>query len=141
MVERMSSEEYRALLEGKGKAANAAGAPSAAKRKNKFNAKKVVEDGITFDSKREAERYGQLKLMERAGLISDLKLQVPLFLEGKDGPMLTETGRPMRLTVDFQYTDNKTGLIVWEDAKGKPTRDYLVRKSAAEAQGFKITEV
>lgn len=141
MVERMSSEEYRALLEGKGKTANAAGAPSAVKRKNKFNAKKTVVEGITFDSAHEARRYSQLRLMERAGKISDLKLQVPLFLQGQDGPMLTETGRPMRLTVDFQYFDHETGLTVWEDAKGEKTRDYLVRKSAAEAQGFKITEV
>lgn len=133
MAERISASDYLASLEqdkgGKGG------------RKNKYNARKTVVDGITFDSAHEAQRYGELKLLERAGTISNLKLQVPLILQGKDGPMLTETGRPMRLTVDFQYTDNRNGLTVWEDAKGKKTRDYVVRKSAAEAQGFKITEV
>jgi len=133
MAERMSAADYRASLD-QGKSALGAS-------KNKYNARKTVVDGIIFDSGHEAKRYGELKLLERAGTISDLKLQVPLILEGKDGPMLTETGRPMRLTVDFRYTDNRTGLTVWEDAKGKKTRDYVVRKSAAEAQGFKITEV
>lgn len=43
---------------------------------NKYNAKKVEIDGITFDSKKEAARYCDLKLMQRAGEIRDLQLQV-----------------------------------------------------------------
>ena len=43
---------------------------------NKYNAVKVNVDGITFDSKKEAERYSELKLLERCGAISDLELQV-----------------------------------------------------------------
>ena len=44
---------------------------------NKYNARKVAVDGIAFDSVREARRYKELKLMQQAGKISDLRLQVP----------------------------------------------------------------
>ena len=43
---------------------------------NKYNAQRVKVDGITFDSKKEAKRYSELKLLERCGAISDLELQV-----------------------------------------------------------------
>lgn len=47
---------------------------------NKFNARKAVVDGITFDSKKEANRYRDLKLLEKAGEICCLRLQVPFEL-------------------------------------------------------------
>ena len=133
MTERMTLAQYRSHVAKAGKHEKGG--------KNKYSARRTVVDGKSFDSAHEAKRYSELKVMERAGHISNLELQVPIFLEGREGPMLTETGRPMRLTVDFRYLDESTGLTVWEDAKGKKTRDYLVRKSAAEAQGFKIIEV
>ncbi len=48
-------------------------------RKNysKYKAKKIIVDGITFDSKKEANHYCELKLLERAGKIKNLQLQVP----------------------------------------------------------------
>ena len=46
------------------------------KKSSKFGAKKTIVDGITFDSKWESERYGQLKAMERGGIVTDLELQV-----------------------------------------------------------------
>jgi dsDNA-binding SOS-regulon protein len=49
-----------------------------AKRKNKYNAKKTVVDGITFHSKKEADRYCELRLLQKAGQISHLELQ-PVF--------------------------------------------------------------
>ncbi|MGH1414853.1 MAG: DUF1064 domain-containing protein [Pelagimonas sp.] len=112
-----------------------------AQGKNKFGAQKVTVQGIKFDSKREANRWSELRTLERAGQISNLKLQVPIMLEGRDGPMMTRKGRQMRLTVDFSYIDSKTGLTIFEDAKGMPTRDYEVRKAAAAAQGVKVVEV
>ena len=111
------------------------------RRTNKFSARKTVFDGIRFDSKKEAERWAELRLLERAGEIADLRRQVPLELEGRDGPLLTRTGRRMRLTVDFAYTDLRTGLTVYEDAKGMPTRDYEVRRAVAAAQGIDVKEV
>ncbi len=79
--------------------------------------------------------------MARAGEITDLRRQVPLLLEGHAGPLLTRTGRRMRLTVDFTYTDMNTGLTIYEDAKGFATRDYEVRRAVAAAQGIEVIEV
>lgn len=42
---------------------------------NKYNAKKTIIDGIEFDSRTEAKRYGELKILERGGIISGLTLQ------------------------------------------------------------------
>jgi len=111
------------------------------KRSNKYSAQRTMLDGIKFDSKREARRWAELCLLERAGEIADLRRQVPLELEGRDGPLLTRTGRHMRLTVDFVYVDKRTGLTVYEDAKGVPTRDYEVRRAVAAAQGVEVIEV
>ncbi len=126
---RMSAAELReAMAQGKGK-------------KNKYNAQKTEVDGIKFDSAHEAKRYGQLKILERAGHISDLRLQEVIYLHGKNEPLKTSKGRAMRLTLDFTYIDSKTGLRVYEDAKGMPTRDYEVRKAVAAAQGVEVIEV
>lgn len=45
-------------------------------KKNKYSNKKVTIDGITFDSKKEANRYCELKLLQRAGKIKNLQMQV-----------------------------------------------------------------
>ena len=108
---------------------------------NKFRAKPQVIDGIRFDSKKEAKRWAELCLLQRQGEIADLQRQVPIMLEGRDGPLLTKTGRKMRMTLDFSYTDTKTGLTVYEDAKGMETRDFLVRNAVAAAQGVKVNIV
>ena len=47
---------------------------------SKYRAKKITVDGITFDSRKEARRFAELRLLERAGKIKDLKLQVPFEL-------------------------------------------------------------
>jgi hypothetical protein len=62
MSEVMTREEYQAAI-------------AKPKRGNKFGAKRTVVDGITFDSKREAEVYSDLKLLERAGRISGFERQ------------------------------------------------------------------
>jgi hypothetical protein len=110
-------------------------------KKQKYSAQRVEVDGISFDSKKEARRWGELKLLVRAGEIRELRRQVVLPLEGRDGPLLTRTGRRMRITVDFGYVEVLTGLTIYEDAKGMPTRDYEVRRSVAGAQGVEIVEV
>lgn len=48
--------------------------------KSKYHAKKSVVDGISFDSKKEADRYLVLKSQQRQGIISDLQMQVPFVL-------------------------------------------------------------
>lgn len=111
-------------------------------KRNKYGAKKTVRDGITFASSHEADHYSRLKLLERAGEIKDLERQVPIMLEGRDGPLRTRTGQHMRLTVDFRYKDKALGwATVWADSKGAITRDYEVRKAVAEAMGYTIVEM
>ena len=102
---------------------------------NKYRNKKTVLDGITFDSMKEAKRYKQLKIFERAGLIKDLKLQVPFVLIDK-----TSYGRAIKYVADFVYTeDNK---MVVEDVKGVRTDVYRLKKRLlAERYGIVIKEV
>jgi hypothetical protein len=108
---------------------------------SKYRAKPQVIDGHRFASKKEAARYRELLLLQRAGEIRNLELQVPIMLEGKNGPIRSRAGRQMRLTVDFVYEDKRIGWAqVWEDSKGMATRDYEVRKGVAEAMGYEIKE-
>ena len=108
---------------------------------NKFGAIPTTVDGIRFDSMREARRWGELRLLEQAGEIRNLRRQVAIPLEGRDAPLKTRTGRAMRLTVDFVYEDRRLNWAeVYEDSKGKPTRDYEVRRAVAQAMGIEVKE-
>jgi len=127
MSERMSAAQLRQMQEQ----------PKA----QKYGAQRTTVDGITFDSKKEAKRWGELKLLEQAGEIIELRRQVVVPLVGRDGPLWARKGRQMRITVDFGYVEVATGLTVYEDAKGLPTRDYEVRRAVAAAQGVEVVEV
>lgn len=110
-------------------------------KKNKFSAQRVELDGISFDSKKEARRWSELRMLERAGEVRGLERQVRIDLIGQNGPLKTRTGRAMHITVDFSYEDRRLGWAkVYEDAKGIPTRDYEVRRAVAEAMGIRIIE-
>ena len=78
-------------------------------------------DGHKFPSQKEAKRYQELKLMEKAGTITDLQLQVPFPLVKK-----SEYGRELRYYADFVYFDN--GEMVVEDTKGYKTDVYKLKK-------------
>jgi len=113
------------------------------RRRSKYNAKKTVVDGITFDSKAEARRYGELKLLERAGLISKLKLQpkyvlIPAYTNGNGRKI-----RAMHYIADFEYYDHERKRIVIEDVKGHKTREYKLKKKLFEKRykPMTITEV
>lgn len=97
-------------------------------RASKYHAKKVEVDGIVFDSKKEARRYSELRIMEKAGIISDLQRQVKFVLipaqrepdkVGKRGGIkkgkLLE--RECSYVADFVYTDVNGNRVV-EDVKG-----------------------
>lgn len=92
------------------------------RRGNKFNARKVVLDGITFDSGIEARRYNELFLLAKAGEISDLEVHPPSY------PLVVNGVKISVYTCDFRYKCN--GVTIVEDVKGKPTRtrDYILRK-------------
>ena len=108
---------------------------------NKFGAIATTVDGIRFDSLKEARRWGELRLMEKAGEIRNLRRQVKIPLIGQAAPLKTRTGRAMKMTVDFAYEDSRLGWAeVLEDSKGTPTRDYEVRRAVVQAMGLEIKE-
>ena len=107
---------------------------------NKYGNKKTVINGITFDSKREARRYEELRLLEMGGVISDLKLQEKFILvpaQRIDGKVVE---RELSYKADFSYIEN--GKKVVEDAKGYRTDKYRIkRKLMLWVHGVRIREV
>lgn len=107
-------------------------------RMSKYHAKKTVVDGMTFDSRREADRYLVLKSMEEDGDIEDLRRQVryelvPAFdVDGKHY-------RPVFYVADFVYVED--GKEVVEDVKGMRTDTYKLKaKLFARRYGKVIRE-
>ena len=119
---------------------------------SKYKSKKCHYDGITFASGKEMKRYVQLKLMERAGEISELKLQVKFELipAQREPDVIGPRGGvkrgkiieyPCHYVADFVYLD-KEGKYVVEDAKGYRTKDYKIkRKLMLFIRGIKVSEV
>ena len=98
---------------------------------SKYHSKKVVVDGITFDSKKEAKRYQELKLMERAGIIKELELQKEFELQPgfkKNG----KTYRKITYKADFCYFHNEEYKYICEDVKGFKTEVYKLKKKLFE---------
>lgn len=95
-------------------------------RTSKYNARKVTLDGHRFDSKKEAGRYMQLKMLERVGEISGLELQPRFELQGKFR-YKGETIRKVEYVADFRYVD-KDGRMVVEDIKGYKTDVYQLKR-------------
>lgn len=93
---------------------------------SKYNARKVTLDGYTFDSKKEAERYVYLKLLESAGEIFNLELQ-PRFELQEAFKHNGKTIRKIEYVADFRYTD-KNGATVVEDVKGMQTDVYKLKR-------------
>jgi hypothetical protein len=108
----------------------------ARKTRNKYGAKKTQVGEVTFDSKKEAQRYMELQLLERAGEITDLRRQVKFELMGQHRPLYTRTGRKMKYTADFAYVED--GVEVIEECKGHWTRDFEVRYAVAIAMGLNL---
>ena len=103
---------------------------------NKYGAKRTKVGDVTFASKKEANRWMELQLLERGGEISDLRRQVRIPLIGQHRPLYTRTGRKMVMTVDFAYIED--GIEVLEDSKGAWTRDFEVRYAVAIAMGLNL---
>lgn len=118
---------------------------------NKYHAKKTVVDGITFDSSKEAHRYQELKMLEKAGEISDLRMQVEYVLipEQREPYTIGKRGgitkgkvieRKCSYVADFVYKEN--GETVVEDVKGMRLQDYKIkRKLMLYLNGIRIREV
>lgn len=120
---------------------------------SKYHSRKVTVDGITFDSVKEANRYKELKLLERAGQVHDLRLQVKFKLIPTQRELnleTTATGKPKKgrllehevsYVADFVYK-NRFGIQVVEDTKGVKTKDYIIkRKLMLWIHGIRVKEV
>jgi len=109
--------------------------------RNKYGAKKTQVGEIKFASKKEANRWQELQVLERCGAISNLQRQVKIELMGQYRPLYTRTGRKMRYVADFTYIDNDSKILVIEDAKGFKTKEYEVKRAIVAAMGLEIREV
>ena len=121
---------------------------------NKYKSMKCYLNGIEFDSRKEARRYQELLLLQRAGVIQNLRLQEKFVLipsqyesyerygakgqELKPGQRLVE--KECSYIADFVYEEN--GKTVVEDTKGFKTKDYIIkRKLMLYIHGIRIKEV
>lgn len=97
------------------------------RRKNKYGAKKVTIDGITFDSKAEALYYQRLKLLQKSGEIKEFDRQVAFELIPKGiSPGTGKTVRAVKYVVDFvvTYPDGSEEII---DVKGTETAVFKLK--------------
>ena len=120
-TDRLTIAEYRQQLANK---------PTKSGKRSKYNALKTVTDGITFDSKKEANRYQALKLLQKAGEIGEIVLQYPFTLPGG-----------ITYRCDFLYYDRQAKAFIVEDCKGFRTPEYkLKKKLMKECLGIEIVE-
>lgn len=111
-------------------------------KKTKYRSRKVVFDGMTFDSKKEFNRWVKLCDLQSRGLISDLRRQVKFILiptQRIDGKVVE---RECAYYADFVYVNNLTEKTVVEDTKGFRTKDYVIkRKLLLQKYGIRIKEI
>lgn len=105
----MTPSQYRALKPAK---------------KSKYYSEKGEVDNLRFDSQKEKARYGELKMMQRAGMISNLELQVVYIL-------MVNGMSVGRYIADFRY--KKADRMIVEDCKGFKTPVYRLKKKLMEA--------
>lgn len=104
----------------------------------KYKNKIIYQGSEKFDSKRELERYHELQLLERSGVISDLQRQVKFVLIDK-----SQYGRAIKYVADFVYQER--GVQVVEDVKSYITQKNpvyrLKKRMLAERYGIVIREI
>lgn len=108
---------------------------------NKYHNRKIVREGETYDSVKEFRRAKELELLEKGGVIKDLKRQVRFEIipsqRGEDGKVVE---RAVTYVADFAYFED--GKLVVEDTKGYRTKDYIIkRKLMLYMLGVRIKEV
>lgn len=108
--------------------------------KNKYHAEKTTVGKEKFHSRKEARRYQELTLMQRAGQISGLKRQVRYLLiptqYDSDGKKIEYSAN---YYADFVYFKN--GKLIVEDCKGYKTPEYILkRKLMLQVYGIRILE-
>ena len=106
----------------------------------KYRNKKTEIGGAKFDSKAEASRFVQLRRMQEAGLIEDLRRQVSFEL----APAVKIPGKgrmspPLRYFADFVYRQDGKQII--EDVKGVVTEGYRIKRHLMAVMGYQIVEI
>lgn len=120
----------------------------------KYRNLKTVVDGISFDSRKEANHYNRLKQLADNKEIEDLRMQVKyelipaiweehvVHLKTKDKTVRKCVQRAVNYIADFVYKDMKTGEEVVVDVKGMRTKEYKLKKKMMRAfLGISIVEV
>ena len=154
----LQKQAIRKLNEAEGRKGGVVPVPPPEPKKNKLNAEKCGK----YASKREAQRAWELKMLQRAGKISNLREQVKFVLIPaiyEEIPRIGRRGKPIKpkrvclqrelaYWADFCYTDNATGDEVVEDAKGyrnPAAATYRVfvqkKKMMREKFGIEVREV
>lgn len=111
-------------------------------RLSKYHARKTEVDGITFDSRKEANRWTELRLMEKAGMIRNLERQkryelTPAQRDPETGKVIE---RASYYVADFVYEDEDGNTVV-EDSKGLRTDVYILKRKIMLARyGIRIKE-
>ncbi|MCP5016928.1 MAG: DUF1064 domain-containing protein [Ketobacter sp.] len=95
-------------------------------KRNKWNATKTEVDGIVFDSKHEARRYVELKMLETSGAITHLELQPEFILQPAFTDCTGKHQRAIKYRADFRYMENEQSVI--EDAKGALTPIFRLKR-------------
>ena len=106
---------------------------------NKYRNTKIMIDGIEFDSKKEGLRYKELKLLQRAGLIYNLKMQTTFELQ----PSFKRNGKTIRAITykaDFDYM-TKDGRHVIEDVKSPATEKDKVYRLKRKMLQYKYENI
>ena len=106
---------------------------------NKYRNTKIIIDGIEFDSKKEGYRYKELKLLERAGLIRDLKLQTKFELQ-PSFKRNNKTIRAITYKADFDYLTKDNRHII-EDVKSKATEKDKVYRIKRKMLQYKYDNI
>src|SRR5687767_11147003 len=107
--ERMTSEQFRNMA-----------------KPHKYGARQTVVDGIKFPSRKEANRYSELRLLEKADKVRDIRCQVRMPLE-VNGLLVTH------YVADFVYWDVEQGKRIWEDTKGFITDSFRIKAKLVRA--------
>ncbi len=100
--------------------------PKLIRHKSKYGAIKTTIDGVEFHSRREAKRYQELKILQRAGKITDLLLQ-PSY------DLIVQGVKVCRYIGDFWYKDLMTGVSTLEDCKGVRTPIFRLKAKLLKA--------
>lgn len=99
---------------------------------SKYRNKKTEIDGRVFDSKKEANRYLDLREQQRAGHVQELACQVSI-------PLIVNEVKIGHYVADFVYW--RSGKMVIEDVKGMRTDVYKLKRKILAANGIVISEV